>query len=77
MAGLTLLQSTAVDIPTPASGKVTIFFNTATGLPSYKDDAGVVHSMVGATGSTGSQGPAGVAGATGDDASSYFPGGWR
>lgn len=60
--GLTLLASSAATIPTPAAGKVTIFFNTDTGLPSYKDDAGVVHTLTGPTGATGAQGPAGVPG---------------
>lgn len=57
--GLTLLQSLPVDIPTPASGKVTIFFNTSTLLPSYKDDAGVVHTLTGSAGIAGSAGPIG------------------
>jgi hypothetical protein len=71
-SGLTLLHSAAADIPTPAAGKVTIFFNTATGLPSYKDDAGSVSPL----GTEGSAGPAGDPGPPGADANTYFPGGW-
>ncbi len=62
--GLTLLASSAAAIPTPASGKVTIFFNTTTLLPSYKDDAGVVHSLIGAV---GPQGSVGIQGEIGDE----------
>lgn len=60
--GLTLLASTNAGIPTPASGKVTIFYSTDLSLPAYKDDVGVVHSLLGATGAvgpTGIQGPEG------------------
>lgn len=56
--GLTLLASADADIPTPASGKVTIFFSTDSGVPSYKDDTGTV-SPLGTTGATGATGPAG------------------
>jgi hypothetical protein len=58
--GLTLLASTNAAIPTPATGKVTIFFSTDSGVPSYKDDAGVV-APLGTTGATGAQGPMGPA----------------
>ncbi len=67
MAGLTLLASAPGDIPTPAAGKVTIFFDTDTGLPSYKNDVGAVLPL-GTTGATGPPGP---------QATSYFPGGWN
>jgi len=60
--GLTLLASLPADIPTPAAGKVTIFFNLTTGLPSYKDDTGVTHTLVGTAGVTGSAGPSGSPG---------------
>lgn len=53
--GLTLLQSLPADIPTPAAGKVTIFFNLTSGLPSYKNDVGTVLPL----GATGAQGPIG------------------
>jgi len=55
--GLTLLASTNALIPTPATGKVTIYFSTDLNVPAYKDDAGVVHSLVGNTGSAGPVGP--------------------
>jgi hypothetical protein len=59
--GITLLQSLAADIPTPPAGKVTIFFNTTTALPSYKDSTGAV-STLGTIGATGAAGPSGVPG---------------
>lgn len=71
-AGLTLLASNPTAVPTPATGKVTIFFNTSTGLPSYKDDAGSVSPL----GTAGATGPAGAQGPAGADANTYFPGGW-
>lgn len=57
--GVTFLTSTNAAIPTPAAGKVTVYFSTDLGLPAYKDDAGVVHSLVGGTGSAGPIGPPG------------------
>lgn len=71
-SGLTLLASDPADVPTPAAGKVTIFFNTLTSLPSYKDDAGSVSPL----GSEGAPGPQGDPGPSGNDANTYFPGGW-
>jgi hypothetical protein len=62
--GLTLLESLNADIPTPAAGKVTIYFSIDISAPAYKDDVGVVHTLVGPAGSTGAagaQGPAGLA----------------
>ena len=58
--GLTLLASLNADIPTPAAGKATIFFSLDSGVPSYKNDAGVVNPLGtnGATGATGAIGPA-------------------
>ena len=58
--GLTLLASANADIPTPAAGKVTIFFSLTDGVPSYKDDTGTVNPL-GTTGATGAQGPIGPA----------------
>lgn len=55
--GLTLLAGTDASIPTPATGKVTIYFSTDLGVPAYKDDAGVVHSIIGPTGPSGAVGP--------------------
>ena len=55
--GLTLLAGTDASIPTPSSGKVTIYFSTDLNAPAYKDDAGVVHQLTGATGSAGPVGP--------------------
>lgn len=58
--GLTLLASANANIPTPAAGKVTIFFSLTDGVPSYKNDAGTVLPL-GTTGPTGSIGPMGPA----------------
>jgi hypothetical protein len=60
------------DIPAPALGKLRIFVDADTGVPSYKDDTGTVHPL----GTTGPQGAQGDPGAPGADSASYFPGGW-
>lgn len=62
--GLTLLASASVDIPTPAAGKVTVFFDLGTLLPSYKNDVGIVLPL---TGPQGIQGPSGIQGEQGDE----------
>ena len=46
---LTFFKRLASSVATPAANKVTVFVDDA-GTPSYKDDTGTVHSMVGATG---------------------------
>lgn len=51
MAGITLKETTAASVPTPATDKATLFLDSSTGEPSYKDDAGVTHSLRGAPGS--------------------------
>lgn len=51
MAGIVLKETDDATVPTPASGKSVIFFDDADGQPKYKDDAGVVHSLVGPAGS--------------------------
>lgn len=50
MSGITLKETAAASIPTPATDKATLFFDTADGEPKYKDDAGAVTSLVGAAG---------------------------
>lgn len=51
MSGLiTFLKSLAASIPTPGTGKVSLFVDSASGEPSYKDDTGTVTSLVGPTG---------------------------
>lgn len=47
---ITFLERLAAAVPTPAAGKVTVFVESSTGEPSYKDDAGAVTSLQGATG---------------------------
>jgi hypothetical protein len=39
---LTFLKRLAASVPTPSSGKATIFIDSASGVPKYKDDAGNV-----------------------------------
>lgn len=47
---LTFLKRLAAAVPTPATNKVTVFVEDATGEPSYKDDTGTVTSLKGAPG---------------------------
>lgn len=56
MSGITLTKIAAASIPTPAANKVTIFDETTTGEPSYKDDTGTVTSLKGTNGSNGASG---------------------
>ena len=58
MAGVTLKETAAASVPTPATDKATIFLDSADGLPKYKDDAGTTHSLKGATGTGDVDGPA-------------------
>src|SRR5438132_1552406 len=66
-SGITIKGTTEASIPTPATGKATIFFDTdlAPDAPAYKDDAGTVTSMKGSAGATGATGATGTTGATG------------
>lgn len=50
MSGITLKSVADTTIPTPSTGKNTLFFDVAVGEPSYKDDAGTVTSLVGIPG---------------------------
>ena len=59
MSWFTFLQATAASVPTPATGEVSIFVDSVSGEPSYKDDAGVVTSLQGATGAPGQGVPVG------------------
>lgn len=47
---LTFLKRLAAAVPTPATNKVTVFVEDATGEPSYKDDTGTVTSLKGDVG---------------------------
>ena len=47
MAGITLKETDDTLVPTPASGKATIFVDDADGLPKYKDDTGTVSTLGG------------------------------
>jgi hypothetical protein len=47
---IVLVEQTAASVPTPAAGKAAIFVDSVTGQPYYKNDAGTVASLVGATG---------------------------
>jgi hypothetical protein len=59
MGWLTFLERTAASVPTPSAGKAAVFVNSATGEPSYKDDAGVTTSLKGAAGAAGTGVPVG------------------
>lgn len=50
MSFIRLFEMAATDVPTPPAGKFSLFFDSATGEPSFKDDAGVVTSLVGIPG---------------------------
>lgn len=50
MSGITLKSVADTTIPTPPADKSTLFFDVATGEPSYKDDAGTVVSLAGIPG---------------------------
>src|SRR5258708_375397 len=64
-SGITLTQTAPADIPTPTTGKDTLFIDSGTTAPAYKDDAGATHTLRGPTGGTGagSVGPTGPTGA--------------
>ncbi len=70
-SGINIKTTDPADIPTPDTDKITIFSDsTNSDEPSYKDDAGVVHTLVGAAGSAGPAGglgPPGMDGDTGED----------
>jgi hypothetical protein len=61
-SGITLKKTDDAAIPTPATDKATIFLDDTSGEPSYKDDGGTVHTLVGAVGDTGPEGPTGPPG---------------
>ena len=61
---LTFLKRLAAAVPTPATNKVTVFVEDATGEPSYKDDTGTVTSLKGAVGAPGAAGQGVPAGGT-------------
>ncbi len=53
MSEIALTTQTSAATPTPGSGKVNIFVNSATGEPSYKDSAGTTTSLKGVAGAAG------------------------
>jgi hypothetical protein len=53
---LSLLVRSNASVPTPPSGYSTTFFSSDLGTPAYKDDTGVVHSLVGPIGPAGPAG---------------------
>lgn len=71
MSGITFLRAHNADIPTPISGKVTVFFSIEEGGPAYKDDTGAVFPLEGPAGATGPSGPA-IHGLDGADAELLF-----
>lgn len=72
--GITLTKSSNANIPTPDSGKITIYFSLDLNTPAYKDDAGVVHDILGEVGAQGPVGPV-VYGTDGEPGDFFlFPG---
>lgn len=59
MSGIRLTEVDDATIPTPPSGKLTIFADDADSEPKYKDDTGTVTSLVGAAGAAGAGVPTG------------------
>lgn len=57
--GVTFLSSLNAAIPTPPTGKVTVFFSLDLNQPAYKDEFGAVRTLVG---TLGAQGPVGLDG---------------
>src|SRR6185312_12496529 len=56
MGWLTYLKATSSSIPTPSTGKVSQFVDSADGVPKYKDETGAVTALTGPTGATGAAG---------------------
>src|SRR3982750_1359631 len=65
MSWITLKKIVATLIPPPGVDSARMFVDDSNGEPSYKDDAGAVHTLVGAPGPAGTTGPAGPTGPTG------------
>lgn len=59
MGWWTFLRQSNTTVPTPDTGKSSVFVDSTDGNPKYKDDAGVLHSMVGPAGPAGPPGPSG------------------
>lgn len=59
MSWFTFYEITGASVPTPATNQASIFINSATGQPSWKDDAGTVTTLVGAPGANGQGVPIG------------------
>jgi hypothetical protein len=61
---ITIKERAASAVPTPAADKLTLFGDSADGLPKFKNDAGDLVPLVGPA---GPEGPAGATGATGPE----------
>jgi len=72
--GITFIQAHNADIPTPASGKVTVFFSIEIGGPAYKDDTGTTYPLEGPAGIAGPIGPPGVTIEPDDPEMVFIPG---
>lgn len=66
-----MLKRLASAVPTPSTGKVVVFVDSDTDLPSYKDETGTVSPL----GTDGATGPAGPAGPDGTDSAIFWMGG--
>lgn len=80
MSWITLKKVLSTLIPPPGVDSARVFVDDSNGEPSYKDDAGAVHTLVGApgpagpSGSIGPVGPTGPAGSTGPAGTAGAPG---
>lgn len=59
MGWWTFLRQSNTTVPTPATGKSSLFIDSTDGAPKYKDDGGTLHPLVGPTGPSGPPGPSG------------------
>lgn len=60
MANIVHKTRTVGSVPTPPSGYIVLFTDSADNQPKYKDSTGSVSNYIGAAGPTGSQGPIGI-----------------
>lgn len=50
MGWFSFLKSSAASVPTPGTGKVAIFVDSTTGIPNYKGEDGIAHTLKGDSG---------------------------
>lgn len=60
MGWFSFLKQAASAVPTPSTGKVAIFVDSTSGIPNYKGEDGVAHTLKGDTGPAGAAGSGGT-----------------